>query len=917
LPPTAAKSNPIDMQKSRCDARAVSGRLGRISLRLFGMLLLFFFHAIPISGQGPADPVQPLGPDTGTSGLKQILRRLSTTARLMQTVAHPDDEDGGMLTLESRGKGDTVLLLTLNRGEGGQNKVGSNLFDVLGVLRTLELTAADRYYGVEQRFTRVADFGYSKNADETFQKWQGHEIPLGDMVRVIRTFRPDVLVARFSGTDRDGHGHHQASALLTQEAFRAAADPARFPDQIKEGLRPWQAKKVYIGNVCGFMAQSCPKADYTLRLNTGEVDPLLGMSYIQFALLGLKHQLSQGAGGWTVDPGDRFTYYKLVDSVVNSPKDADGHEKDFFDGIDTTLPGLADRMGAEAQKAPWLKAGLTEIQSEVQKASAEKDSRSEVAPLVNGSKSLQQLIAKIKESSLPQDAKDQLLLVLQEKAAQFSEAIALAEGVQLSLVADVPVGATPEDAFMAVPGQNFDATAKFSSSDSSLKTPAIHLDLPSGWSSKVLSTEGTGAKVTVRFKISVPADAQLTRPYWHRDDPETDSINKIDDPKYLTLPFPPSPVHASAKLSNTGAATADCAVKFKDASGTMSERALAVAPAFSVMLDPGEQVIPVEDGKERAVKVSVTANLDGAPAGTLSLELPSGWRSEPQQLKVNLTKRGEQKDFDFKIYASSLKEGRDQIRAVLDTGNRKYSEGYSIVTREDLDTFYYYQPALQRVSVVDVEVPKDLKIGYIMGAGDDIPTVLEQIGMNVTMIPAEKVAAEDLSKYGTIVLGIRAYDTQKSVVSNNKKLLDYVSAGGTLVAQYNTGTGDFNNGHFTPYPAQLGRGRVSVEDAPVEMLAPNDDVFHYPNQIAQRDFDGWVQERGLYFMTDWDSHFTPLLASHDPGEQPLKGGLLRSQYGKGNYIYVGYAFFRQLPAGVPGAIRLYVNILSAGHETGR
>ncbi len=848
-----------------------------------------------------------------------MLRRLSTTARLMQTVAHPDDEDGGMLTLESRGKGDSVLLLTLNRGEGGQNKVGSNLFDVLGVLRTLELTAADRYYGVEQRFTRVADFGYSKNADETFQKWQGHEIPLGDMVRVIRTFRPDVLVARFSGTDRDGHGHHQASALLTQEAFRAASDPARFPDQIKEGLRPWQAKKVYVGNVCGFMAQSCPKADYTLKLNTGEVDPLLGMSYIQFALLGLKHQLSQGAGGWTVEPGDRFTYYKLVDSVVNSPKDADGHEKDFFDGIDTALPGLADRLGDEEQKTPWLKPALTEIQGQVQKASAaaEKNSLSAVAPLVNGSKSLEQLIVKIKESSLSQDTKSQLLLSLQEKATQFSKAIALAEGVQFSLVADVPEGASPEDAFMAVPGRSFDATATFSSSDPAAKSPDIHLDLPPGWTSKVVSKDGTGGKLTIRFRISVPADARLTRPYWHRDDPETDSINKIDDQEYLSLPFPPPPVHATATLGSTGAATAVCAVKFKDAAGAMSERALAVAPAFSVMLDPGEQVIPVEDGKERAVKVSVTANLDSAPAGTLSLELPSGWRSEPQQLKVNLTKRGEQKDFDFKIYAASLKEGRAQIRAVLAAGDKKYSEGYSIVTREDLDTFYYYQPALQRVSVVDVKVPKDLKVGYIMGAGDDIPTVLEQIGMNVTMIPAEKLATEDLGKYGTIVLGIRAYDTQKDVAANNKKLLDYVSAGGTLVAQYNTGTGDFNNGHFTPYPAQLGRGRVSVEDAPVEMLAPDDSVFHYPNPITQRDFDGWVQERGLYFMTDWDSHFTPLLASHDPGEQPLKGGLLRAPYGKGTYIYAGYAFFRQLPAGVPGAIRLYVNVLSAGHENSR
>ena len=235
-----------------------------------------------------------------------MLLRLQTTARLMQTTAHPDDEDGGMLTLESRGKGASVLLLTLNRGEGGQNKVGSNLFDVLGVLRTLELTASDRYYGVEQRFTRVADFGFSKSAEETFQKWQGHDIALADMVRVVRTFRPDVLVARFSGTERDGHGHHQASAILTKEAFRAAADPNRFPEQIKEGLLPWQPKKLYIGNVCGFGAMTCPAENYTVKLNTGEYSPALGMSYAQFAMEGLRHQLSQGAGAWTVDPGRPF-----------------------------------------------------------------------------------------------------------------------------------------------------------------------------------------------------------------------------------------------------------------------------------------------------------------------------------------------------------------------------------------------------------------------------------------------------------------------------------------------------------------------------------------------------------------------------------------------------------------------------------
>ena len=292
--------------------------------------------AAQTAGTKPADNAgdhyyEPLPQETGEAGLKLTLRQLQTTGRLMQVDAHPDDEDGGMLTLEARGRGVSTVLMTLTRGEGGQNQLGSNLFDVLGVVRTLEVLAADRYYGVEQRFSRVADFGYSKTPEETFQKWQGHDVALADIVRVVRTFRPDVLIARFSGTDRDGHGHHQASAILTKEAFRAAADPNRFPEQIKEGLQPWQPKKLYIGNVCGFGSATCDAANYTVKLNTGKEDSLLGMSYVQFAIEGLKHQESQGLGGISIPKGDRFAFYKLVDSVVDSPKDKDGHEQDFFD----------------------------------------------------------------------------------------------------------------------------------------------------------------------------------------------------------------------------------------------------------------------------------------------------------------------------------------------------------------------------------------------------------------------------------------------------------------------------------------------------------------------------------------------------------------------------------------------------------
>ena len=384
-----------------------------------------------------------------------MLRRLQTTGRLMQVDAHPDDEDGGMLTLEARGKGVSTLLMTLTRGEGGQNKLGSNLFDVLGVVRTLELLASDRYYGVEQRFSRVADFGYSKTPEETFQKWQGHDIALADMVRVIRTFRPDVLVARFSGTDRDGHGHHQASAILTKEAFRAAADPKRFPEQIAQGLQPWQPKKLYIGNVCGFGAMTCDAANYTVRLNTGVEDPVLGTSYIQFAMKGLRHQLSQGSGSWTVEPGDRFTYYKLVDSVVDSPKDKDGHEQDFFDGIDTTLPGLAARLGEEEKKVPWLRAGLTDVEKQVREArhTPEDDLQKAAGPLFSAKHSIDKLTERLEQGPLASTGEEAVIATLREKLGEAEAAIALAMNVSLEALVVSPEARQPRCPPRPPPGQ--------------------------------------------------------------------------------------------------------------------------------------------------------------------------------------------------------------------------------------------------------------------------------------------------------------------------------------------------------------------------------------------------------------------------------------------------------------------------------
>ena len=869
---------------------------------------------------------KPLSVDTGVTGLKLTLRRLHTTARLMHTTAHPDDEDGGMLTLESRGHGVTALQLTLNRGEGGQNKVGSNLLDELGIVRTLELLGADRYYGVEQRFTRVADFGFSKTPQETFNKWNGHEVALGDIVRVIRTFRPDVICTRFQGASRDGHGNHQASGILTREAFRAAADPARFPDQIREGLAPWQAKKLYMDNVRA-------NEDWNVELETSQDDPLLGESYVKFAWKGLQHQLSQGAGGWTLSEGRRTSYYKLIDSALHNAPVSTTHERDFFDGIDTSLPSLASRLDADAAKVSWLRPDLEELAKLVDTAStaADRNPQSAGQPLLRGLNLTRGMIDKVTASNLSAAEKADLVANLRTKEQEFEHAANLAYSLDMGIGPGTPDGRPMAEEFdtgngkvlaaVITAGKSFLLLAKLhNGSTLPMDLKRFVLDVPRGWQyelfmDKVPARIAAGDGCALTFKVSPPADAQITKAYFHRNDPETDSIYQIDRPEYLTLALPPPPVTARVVYSidgQEGIITSVARTPIHDTKGEAWSMPLAVVPPFSVETSPSTQIIPAGPDPAAGLKVIVRATADHA-AGTVKPEVPGGWHVEPQSVAVEFARSGEQST-NFQVLPDGARESRYRLRAAFSAEGRDFKEGYSLVTRPDIGGFFYFQPAVQRAAIVNVKVPSGLKVGYIMGAGDDIPTVLQQVGLDVTVLTPEDTERGNLQRFGTIVLGIRAYDTRDDVKKYNQRLLDYVRNGGTLIVQYNTDPSSFNSGNFLPYPAQLSRMRVSVEEAPVTILDPKSPVFHYPNLITSHDFEGWVQERGLYFMDKWDDHYTALLASNDPGEDPQKGGLLVASFGKGYCIYDAYAFFRQLPFGVPGAIRLYVNLLSVGHE---
>jgi len=883
--------------------------------------------AARLSAQVPSPWVdtKPLAVDTGVTGLKLTLRRLHTTARLMHTIAHPDDEDGGMLTLESRGHGVTALQLTLNRGEGGQNKVGSNLLDELGILRTLELLGADRYYGVEQRFTRVADFGFSKTPDETFAKWGGHDISLADMVRIIRTFRPDVICTRFQGAPRDGHGNHQASGILTREAFRASADPTKFPEQLREGLQPWQAKKLYMDNVR-------PNEEWNVQLDTSQTDPLLGESYVKFAWKGLQHQLSQGAGGWTLSEGRRTSYYKLIDSALPGYSVSATHEKDFFDGIDTALPSLSARLGPDASKVPWLRPQLEEIAQLVDEATAAADENPQSAgkPLLRGLGLTRALIAKVEASGLSAVEKEDLLVELRTKEQQFEQAANLAYSLDVGIGPGTPDGRPMAEEFetangkvlaaVITAGKSFLLLAKLhNGSTLPMDIKQFVLDVPIGWHYELFMDKvppriqpGDGCALT--FRVTPPVDAQPTKAYFHRNDPETEAIYHVDQPEYQTLPLPPPPVAARVVYAidgQEGVLRAVARTPIHNTQGEAWSMPLAVVPPFSVATVPTTQIVPAGPDPSAELSVVVRANSEHTSA-TVHPEVPSAWKVEPRSAVIEFAKSGEHAS-EFKVLPDGASEGRYRINASAASGGREYTEGYSLVTRPDIGGFFYFQPAVQRAAVVNVKVPSGLKVGYIMGAGDDIPTVLRQVGLDVTLLAPADVEHGDLQQYGSIVLGIRAYDTRDDLKKNNQHLLDYARNGGTLMVQYNTDPGSFNAGSYLPYPAELSRARVSVEEAPITVLDPKSPVFHYPNPIADSDFTGWVQERGLYFMDKWDDRYTALLACNDPGESPQKGGLLIAPLGKGYYIYNAYAFFRQLPFGVPGAIRLYVNLLSVGH----
>ena len=870
----------------------------------------------------PADLPNENAANRGAAALWQSLKKLHTRASLIMITAHPDDEDGGMLAYESRGAGARVTLLTLNRGEGGANVMSPDYFDALGLVRTMELLAADRYYGVDQYWTRVVDYGFSKTKAESISKWT-HDRVLYDVVRVVRMVRPLVITSVFVGGPSDGHGNHQTAGAMAQEVFKAAGDPNVFPDQIAAGLKPWSPLKDYARAPMG------RRGGGTLAVNVqipeGTYDPVLGASYVQISREGLGYQKSQNGGSSIPPAGQVMSAYHRFGAAVQVPDT----EQTFFDGIDTSLAGIAAL--APTGDSTFLKAGLATINAAVEDAiakySAAQPARTAPA-LAAGLRATSSLLAELDQSKLPDIEKYDVRHELEIKRVQFNNA--LSEALGLSLAATVAPEQEPsamaamflgdsETMQLAIPGQSFAVKVRAvnqSQTPVTLQKVSVESYMQKQpWAvtpvKPVAAKEiANGNPEEARFSIRVPENPDFTRPWFSRPDIEQ-SYYDVSDARFLNLPLSPYPLVAWADFAFEGVPVRIGryveTVKRITGQGTVYEP-LAVAPAIGVAIAPRAGIVPL-DAKTFPVTAVVHSNVKGPAKGVVRLELPAGWKSDPASAAFATAADGEDQSATFQVTPVHLEEKPYQITAVAEYAGHQYTEGYEVTGYPTLRPYYLYKPATYRTSGVDVKVVSGLRVGYVMGSGDDVPSSLEHLGVKVSFLAPADIATGDLSRYDVILLGVRTYAAREDLKTYNNRILEYVKNGGVLIVQYNTPEFDHN---FGPYPFTMTSNPEEVTDeaSRVSILEPSNPIFNWPNKITEKDFSGWVEERGSKWMQSWDPQYHALLETHDEGQPPQKGGLLYAKYGKGIYIYNAYAFYRELPEGVPGAYRIFANMIS-------
>jgi LmbE family N-acetylglucosaminyl deacetylase len=901
----------------------------------------------------PSMYAQPLAEDRGAAQLEQTIKRLGTTASLLYIVAHPDDEDGALMTYLSRGMGARVTLLTLTRGEGGQNAMSAEENDAMGLIRTQELLKADEFYGVSQLWGTEVDFGFSKTQEEAFKNW-GHERVLYDAVLAVRKVRPQIIVASFVGGVTDGHGQHQVSGEIAQEAFKAAADPSVFPDQLKDGLEPWQAMAVYSrapfarvtqqgmfdyatgkwaqpkfhNYVSGEWTTGALSSDVTVPV--GAWDPILGRTYVQIAREGWGEQKSQYGGASPALTGPQQGDYHLWGVAPEGQQTAGAivAQNTLFDNvhvsIDTSVEGLARLAGG--MPPTWLTDGLMQIQSGLSDFAKQCPDNCGV----NGAKKLApiykqtlDLYARVKDSSLPAKPKADLEFELGEKIDDFQTAFKDLLGLDLIAFTTRQGegqpgggnrgGTADETSRSVIPGQNFRARVHVANAAGAAKLERSWLVSRSGseWKSSGGLKEPSSAPVNdAAFQVQVAEDAQPTAPYFTRKTTEQPYYD-VSNPAWRLRSFMPYPLEAWAEFSFEGVP-----IRIGGIVQTLQRvtgpggiyEPLIVTPRVGVRVQPEARLLPLNGS---SLPVHVTVQTVGAAEGTVSLKLPDGWTAQPSEAHFARKNEGETEPLEFQVKPANAGVGAYSIEAVAQSGGKSYEQGWHNVAYPGLLAYNQYEPAEVRTRKVDVKLASSLKIAYVMGTGDTVPEAIQELGVTPHLLTTQEVQTGDLSQWNTIVIGIRAYSNRPELTMAEGRLEDYVRRGGTLVVQYQSQT------FPAPLPLSMGQTpeRVVDETASVKLLDPNNPLLSWPNKITSADFNDWFEERGHSFLDSWDSGYTPLTESADPGQDPQRGGLIVAHPGKGTYIYVAFALHRQLPELVPGAYRLFANLLSAGHRS--
>lgn len=824
-------------------------------------IILCVFASLRASSQ-----VRPVN-DYGALGLGHLLNRLQTTASVMMIGAHPDDEDSALLAYLARGENARTAYLSLTRGDGGQNIIGPELGEALGIIRTEELLQARRLDGGEQYFTRAYDYGFSKTLAEAKSKWPEDVIKC-DVVRAIRLFRPMVVISRFTGTPADGHGQHQYAGYISPIAVKAAADPK----QCSDAGEAWQVLKFYVEQ------SFSDKTEPTLKINTGQYDPLLGRTYFEIAMEGRSMHRSQGEGRLELH-GDQFSGLSLI-GTAKPPR-----EKSIFDGLDVK---------------PVFSELLTKRQGRTREAKIE-----DIAKIFN--------IATEKVST-PDEGYWSAVRAI---TADYIKHI----GIQIDALADKET---------VIPGDQFSVSVKvYVAQTNALRVDEITLKIPSGWTAtKIDPPKQNSPGFIVRevatangiFNVQVRQSAPFSEPYWLRA-PRDGDLFRWSNTSARTLPFDEQPIVAIVKVKiGESEVTLQQPVQFRYADPARGEvrRDINVVPPISVDADQELVVVPISaEAQTRRVTLNLTNLSPNLFEGSVCLcaGLTNGWSSAPATQDFVLKTRGEKTSLPFELTVpAGQRTGIYELLPAVRYDGGVASDEMNQLTYPHITTHRDYVQTKISILVADLKTAP-VKVGYIMGSGDEVPEAIGQMGMDVTMLEEKDLASGDLSRFDTIVVGIRASETRPDLVANNSRLLDYVKNGGTVLMQYQR----FAWTGLAPYPVDIqdkqgttagSIARVVDENAPVKILEPQHSIFNFPNKITDADFKGWVQERNAYNLVTFDPQYTPLLESHDAGEQENTGGLVIAKVGKGNWVYCSYSFFRQLPAGVPGAYRLFANLLS-------